>query len=201
MDKALSLNPNHSRALYVRGSNEIFAGDPVAAIPFIERCMRIDPKADRHHLQFLGLAHFLLGNYETAATIFRERIILSPQTDVGRVMLAATLGQLGETDTARHIWHELMEINPKYSLGEHLLRLFSDPAEQDHHGGPRQGRSAQLTRSAFGARAGDMARPGVTEEPARLCRNTTRSPSAPHQGIWCGGTEGSQPVGQHDTNP
>jgi adenylate cyclase len=126
VDKALSLNPNHSSALYVRGANEIFAGDPAAAIPFIERAMRIDPKADRHHLQFLGLAHFLLGNYETAATVFKQRIVLVPQTDVGRVMLAATLGQLGEADEARRIWRELMEINPKYSLREHLQRLFGE---------------------------------------------------------------------------
>jgi adenylate cyclase len=39
-----------------------------------------------------------------------------------RALLASTLGHLGRVDEARHIWAELKEINPKYSIKEHLDR-------------------------------------------------------------------------------
>jgi adenylate cyclase len=36
--------------------------------------------------------------------------------------MASALGHLGEVDEARRIWHELNEINPKYSFNEHFGR-------------------------------------------------------------------------------
>ena len=61
------------------------------------------------------MAHFVIGNYETAATIFAERILLAPQTDVSRAMLAATFGQLGRTKDAGQVWADLKRVNPKFS--------------------------------------------------------------------------------------
>ena len=70
-----------------------------------------------------------MGNNETAAAMFKERILLVPETDVTRSALASALGHLGEVDEARRIWAELKKINPKYSFTEHMARLpFSDPA-------------------------------------------------------------------------
>ncbi len=128
-DKVLALNPNHYDSLHVRGAIELSIGNPEAAIPDLERAMRIDPAMNHRGLQFLGVAHLLLGNYETAAAIFRERINLVPDTDIGRAMLAATLGQLGEHEEAGRIWRELIEIRPDYSAVEHVGKLFLDPAD------------------------------------------------------------------------
>ena len=74
------------------------------------------------HLHFLGMAYLLAGKYETAAALLRERILLVPGTDFSRVLLASALGHLNEVDEARRIWHELNEINPKYSFKEHFAR-------------------------------------------------------------------------------
>ena len=68
------------------------------------------------------MAYLLAGKYETAAALLRERILLVPGTDFSRVLLASTLGHLGEVDEARRIWKELKEINPKYSFSEHFAR-------------------------------------------------------------------------------
>ena len=44
-------------------------------------------------------------------------------------MLAAALGQLGESYEARKTWDELMKINPDYFPEIHIDRLsFRDPA-------------------------------------------------------------------------
>jgi adenylate cyclase len=53
----------------------------------------------------------------------RERVRLSPKTDLSRAFLVSALGHLGELDEARRIWSELKVINPRYSLTEHLARL------------------------------------------------------------------------------
>jgi adenylate cyclase len=128
--KALSLNPNFAGALGSLGANEIFSGHAAAAIPYFERAVRLDPATASQYLHFLGLAYFMLGNYETAAAHFRERILMTPETDLSRVLLAAALGHLGHFDEAKKFWRELKEINPDYSFAAHMQRLpFADPAD------------------------------------------------------------------------
>ncbi len=130
IDRALAINPNYGPALNSRGSFNVYAGEPEAAIPDIERAMRVDPGFTQQYLHFLGLANLMLRRFETAATIFRERIILYPQTDTSRTMLAVALGYLGETDEARRVWDHLMRVNPKYDFEEHMTRLpFKRPAD------------------------------------------------------------------------
>src|SRR5665213_924900 len=130
IEKALQLNPNDANALNVQGTLAIFTGQPDAAIEHIERAMRLDPGFSQQYLHFLGLAHLLMGHYETAETMCRERIRLVPETDTSRSALASVLGHLGEIDEARRVWAELKQINPKYSFAERIARLpFSNPRD------------------------------------------------------------------------
>ena len=122
VDVALSLNPNYSGAYASLGSIHTYSGRPLEAIPALERATRLDPAFRSGHLHFLGMAHLLAGKYETAAALLKERILLVPGTDFSRVLMASALGHLGEVDEARRIWHELNEINPKYSFNEHFGR-------------------------------------------------------------------------------
>jgi adenylate cyclase len=122
VDIALSLNPNYASAYASLGSICSYAGQPLEAIPMLERAMRLDPAFRRQHLHFLGMAYLLAGKYETAAALLRERILLMPGTDFSRVLLASALGHIGDDDEARRIWNELKEINPKYSFSEHFAR-------------------------------------------------------------------------------
>ena len=123
IDIAISLNPNLAIAHNLRGIGRIYSGQPLEAIPEIEQAMRLDPALSAQFLHFLGMAYLLAGKYETAATLLRQRILLEPETDFSRVLLASALGHLGAIDEARRIWRELKEINPKYSFGEHFGRL------------------------------------------------------------------------------
>jgi adenylate cyclase len=120
---ALSLNPNLAMAYNIAGSIRMYAGQPLEAIPVIERAMRLDPAANTQYLHFLGMANLLAGKYETAVALFKQRIALVPGTDFSRSALVSALGHLGEIDEARNVWRELKEINPKYSFSEHLSRL------------------------------------------------------------------------------
>ncbi|MDR3421777.1 MAG: adenylate/guanylate cyclase domain-containing protein [Xanthobacteraceae bacterium] len=119
---ALSLNPNLAMAYNTLGGIRSYSGQPLEAVPMIERAMRLDPASNHQYVHFLGMAYLLAGKYETAATLLRQRILLVPKTDFSRAALTSALGHLGQLDEARRIWRELKEINPKYSFKEHFSR-------------------------------------------------------------------------------
>jgi adenylate cyclase len=123
-DTALKLSPNDAVLINAKGVTEIFGGNPEAAIPLIERAIRLDPVGSQQYIHFLGMANLVLGKFETAAALFRERILLVPETDLSRALYAATLGHLDRVDEARAMWIELMQVNPKYSFAGHMSRLL-----------------------------------------------------------------------------
>ena len=130
-DMALSLNPNYGHAHLARGLVHVYSGEPVKGIPYIEQAMRLDP-AQQQYRHFLGTAYLVAGNYETAAAILKERVAITPTTDLSRALLASALGHLGRAEEARQIWRELTEINPRYSYSDHFGRLpFRNPADAD----------------------------------------------------------------------
>jgi adenylate cyclase len=132
IDKALELSPNYAWALNSRGALQIFSGNPADGIRDIEQAVRLDPANASQYLHFIGLGYLTAGNYETAAAHFRERILMTPETDLSRALLAASLGQLGQVDEARRIWRELKDINPDYSFAVHINRLpFRNPADAE----------------------------------------------------------------------
>jgi len=133
IEVALLLNPNFAMAYNVLGTLRSYAGQPLEAIPVIEHAMRLDPAFNAQYLHFLGMAHLLAGNYEKAAALLRQRIVLVPETDFSRSALASALGHLGEIDEARRVWGELKKLNPKYSFSEHFSRLPFKKEEDVRH--------------------------------------------------------------------
>jgi adenylate cyclase len=122
-ERALVLNPNYALAYGTLGLTEVYLGHPLDAVRLIERAIRLEPAFSQQYMHFLGSAYLVAGQYERAAAAFRERIKLSPKTDLSRAFLASALGHLGDVDGARRVWRELMEVNPSYSLAGHLSRL------------------------------------------------------------------------------
>jgi adenylate cyclase len=122
--RVLSIDPNNAGGLFTRGEVAVFSGRPLDGIPDMERAMRLDPSFRHQNLQFLGMAHLVLGHFETAALMFQERLLLVSNTDVGRAMLAATLGHLGEVEQARQRWQDMLTINPDFTIEQHFERMY-----------------------------------------------------------------------------
>jgi adenylate cyclase len=120
INKAMELHPNAAGLLFSRREIAVYSGHPQEAIVDLERANRLDPDNMHQHLQFLGMAHLLLGHDETAAMLFRERILLARDTDSGRAGLASALGHLGEIDEARQVWQDLMRIKPDFSMRKRM---------------------------------------------------------------------------------
>ena len=70
-----------------------------------------------------GRRYFQLRRYEEAVSVLKRRIFRFPETDISRVLLAATYGQLGRLDEARAEWREVLRVNPDYSL-EHRRKVL-----------------------------------------------------------------------------
>jgi adenylate cyclase len=126
---AIALNPDGESASNMQGQLCLANEMPLEAIPHFERAIRLDPGTTLLHLQLLGMAYFFAGRYETAAALFRERILLMPDTDWSRGYLASALGHLGKVEEARQVWAELMAINPKYAMAERLHRNAVQPRQ------------------------------------------------------------------------
>ena len=94
--------------------------------------MRLDPGFAQQSMHFLGTAYLVAGKYEAAAATFRERIRLSPKTDLSRGLLVSALGHLGDVEEARRVWADVKEISPNYSFAGHLARLpFTNSADSE----------------------------------------------------------------------
>lgn len=70
----------------------------------------------------------MIGEFEKALTILKDRIALVPQTDMSRACLASALGNLGRIDEARQIWSELLAIHPQYTYADGIGQMhFKNP--------------------------------------------------------------------------
>jgi len=77
--------------LGTRGNAEVVLGNAAAAIPCLQRAIRLDKAFARQGLHFPGTAYLLSGQHEIATQTFRERIGLIPTTDLSRGCLASAL--------------------------------------------------------------------------------------------------------------
>jgi len=66
---ALSLDPNHSRSLGLRGMIRLQAGDPASAIEDLEKCLAIEPLFVEA-LNNLGAAYKALGRKDESESVF-----------------------------------------------------------------------------------------------------------------------------------
>ena len=128
-EHALVLSPNFALALGGLGLAEIQLGDCDAAIAHFHEAIKLDPAFSHQSTHFLGMACLVRGDYEGAVRWLTQRIRLSPRTDLSRGYLASALGHLGRFEEARAVWQELREVNPAYSLRDHVGKVpFRDPS-------------------------------------------------------------------------
>ncbi|MCU9836753.1 adenylate/guanylate cyclase domain-containing protein [Ruegeria sp. WL0004] len=131
LDTAMATSADYALGWFTRGEIEIAQGKLDDAIEHLERAIRLDPSFRHQFMQFLAMAHFLKGSFETAALFLRERVFLVKDTDIGRAWLASALGHLGEGAEACRIWQEMLEINPTFDIRTRLARLtLTDPAHE-----------------------------------------------------------------------
>ena len=122
-ETAVRLDPNHPDAHASLGYILSYAGRADEGIENLRKALRLNPQHPSIWLHFLAHAHFVLGEYEEAATLLARRIRIDPGTDISRVLLASCYGHLGHEAEAGDEWARALEVNPDYSI-EHKARIL-----------------------------------------------------------------------------
>jgi tetratricopeptide (TPR) repeat protein len=130
LEIAVGLVRNNILATSQLGLTLIHLGQPDAALPLLEWCLRLaphDPTTPAHSCH-LGLCHLLLSRVDEATTCFRNARAINPQLFHVHYLLAAALALRGDLDEARQALRRAVEIRPdagsRSALNE-LLRQSS----------------------------------------------------------------------------
>jgi len=123
LETAIALDPNAARAFLQLGNALLFMGQPEAAIPYIEKAIRLnpyDPKPSTFYLA-LGLCRICLGQVDEAINLLRKARAANSRYAVNYLYLAGALGLRGDLDEARISLGDAIRLEPKINS---LARSF-----------------------------------------------------------------------------
>ena len=133
--RALSLDPNDANSYLAIAYALIYAGRPQEALDFVDKAMRLDPHYPAYYLFVLGLAQFVLEQYEEAVTLFEKALKLNAEDYVPLIPLSAAQAQLNREKEAAATLDKLQKVLPgivTISLVRDLpLCSYKNPADRD----------------------------------------------------------------------
>jgi adenylate cyclase len=128
LERALALNPNDPRLIVQRGINSTFGGDPEAAIPWIERAMRIDPfSAHRYYLDMVRALFMAQRPVEAIAVLERN----ARDHWEHYLWLAACYAAADEQTAADQAGQQAMALRPNLSITAYVDGWFKWKQAED----------------------------------------------------------------------
>src|ERR1700747_2299554 len=128
LERALALNPNDPRLVVQQGINLTFAGDPEAAIPWIEEAMRLDPfSAYRYYLDLARA--FFMDRRPAEAVAVLERTTREHWEHY--LWAAASNAALNEEAAALEAAQGALMIRPQLSIASYVDGRFKWKRSED----------------------------------------------------------------------
>jgi tetratricopeptide (TPR) repeat protein len=125
LERAIALDRNYGHACYQLGLVLVFRGHPEAAIPYVEKAIRLSPHDPNLGvvLAVLGACHLLLGHGNQATDLLRRARAANPRYWYIHFWLASALGFGGNLGEARSALAKAIELNPKVtSLAQYSVQ-------------------------------------------------------------------------------
>jgi adenylate cyclase len=115
VEMAIALDRNNELALKQLGQILLFQGEPPAAIPYLEKAIRLNPRGPNlWSIQWpLAQCHLLLGNVDEAIELYRTACVASPRAYYLHLNLAGAFGLRGDVDEAREALAEALRLKPE----------------------------------------------------------------------------------------
>lgn len=111
VDRALDLNPNFARGWHIGGLLRVWAGQPDAAIEYLDAALRLSPRARiGTSANVIGLAHLFARRFDLAVPKLLLAIQDDPSFPSPYRFLAACYVHMGRLDDAREILARLRAI-------------------------------------------------------------------------------------------
>jgi adenylate cyclase len=128
LERALALNPNDPRLVVQRGINLTFLGDPEAAIPWIEKAMRLDPfSAHRYYLDLVRALFMDRRPAEAVAVLERT----TREHWEHYLWTAASNAALNENAAALEAAQRAIMLRPQLSIGAYVDSRFKWKRPED----------------------------------------------------------------------
>jgi tetratricopeptide (TPR) repeat protein len=114
-ETAIALDSNNARAFLHLGHTLNFLGQPEAAIPQIDKAIRLNPHDPNMTALYsaLGMSHLFLGHVDQAIDLLRRACAANPRLYYPHLYLAGALGFRGDLDEARTELAEAIKIKPE----------------------------------------------------------------------------------------
>jgi adenylate cyclase len=115
LETAIALDRNNPVAFRGLGATLMLLGRPEAAIPYIEKSIRLSPHDPRIVFNFsvLGQCHLLLGHVDHAIELLKKARGADPRFFGIHLSLAGALGLRGDLDEARAEVAEAIKLKPE----------------------------------------------------------------------------------------
>jgi len=115
-ERAIARDPNDADSYIAMAYALIYAGKPQEALKMVNKAIRLDPHFPAYYFFVLGLAHFVMEQFEEAVTFFERSLKLNPENYVPLLPLAAAQAHLGQKKEAAATIERLHEVLPILTL-------------------------------------------------------------------------------------
>lgn len=105
--RAVAKDPNDPEGYVAMAWAMITTGQPEAGLELMSRATRLNPSYPSYYILAIGMAHYTMGDLETAANTFADALERDPGAIELAAILAATYAQLGRLDdahSAMRVW-------------------------------------------------------------------------------------------------
>jgi tetratricopeptide (TPR) repeat protein len=110
--RAVALDPNDPEAHLVMAWAMITSGRPADAIISVKTAMRLNPRYAGHYPLALGVAHYALGQFETAAQVLEKALVRNPEArELVPLLAAAQLRQRKRLEARATLEGWMPEVN------------------------------------------------------------------------------------------
>lgn len=127
---AIVLNPNYADAFILLASVMCYANTPENSISLIKKAVRLNPNYPTNYNFHLGQCQFVLRKYQSAINTLEDTIARNPTLQRTNLWLAASYAQAGQTDDAKWVVEQLLNLNPNLSV-EHVKSVTPFSRDED----------------------------------------------------------------------
>ena len=132
--RSIELNPSNGHGYNMVGVAYLLSGRADDAIKNFQKAVRLNPSDPRFNPNtgWTGRAHFTARRYDQARDCLVQAVERNPEFAEFHLVLAATLGHLGETDRARQSLEACKRLRPTYLDNPSNWFWYKHEADNEH---------------------------------------------------------------------
>jgi adenylate cyclase len=128
-DRSLALSNSSALALGFSAATRAWHGESTIAIEQAEQALRLsplfDPLSKERHMA-IAIAHFVARRFEESAAAASRAIQANPRFSPPYWMRAAALASLGRIDEAKAVARQVLEVQPRFTIGSITSAPFAN---------------------------------------------------------------------------